>query len=317
MKRNIVVVGASTGGVFALQVLASKLPADFPAAVAIVLHIGSNSSVLPEMLNRRRRMPAKHAMHGEPLLPGRLYVAPPDHHLLVDDSSLVLTRGPKENHARPAIDPLFRSAALVHGPRVIGVQLTGALDDGVDGLQLIKQCGGVVVVQDPADADDPSMPRNALARVQVDHCVPLDDIPDLLCRLVAEDVPAITATPVRPEVAMQEHEISREPMTLHFDRLRSIAAPSTFVCPDCSGSLWQIHEAAPPRYRCHTGHAYSLLSLQDQLGRRTEDALWSSIRALQEQAMALEAADGGAEPPDARIAELRKKAELLRGLAET
>jgi two-component system chemotaxis response regulator CheB len=270
------------------------------------------------MLNRRRRMPARHAEDGEPIEPGRIVVAPPDHHLMVHDGKLLLTRGPKEHHARPAIDPLFRSAALAHGAGVISVLLSGGLDDGVVGLQVIKQCGGIVVVQDPADAEEPSMPSQALARVDVDHCLPLDEIPALLRRLVGEEVPT-TATPVRPEVAMQENQISQEPTTHNVDRLRKIGAPSTFVCPDCSGALWEIRDSQPPRYRCHTGHAYSLLSLQAELAKRTEEALWSAIRALQEQALALErvpAADADDAPSDPRIDELRENADLLRRLVE-
>jgi len=161
-RRNIVVIGASAGGVGALQRLAADLPPLFPAVVLIVLHVGANRSLLPRLLAAAGPNPPVHAQDGEKLRMGHLTVAPPDHHLLVDDGSLRLTRGPKENFARPAIDPLFRSAALAYGPRVIGVVLTGSLDDGTAGLQAIKQCGGLTLVQDPTTAFAPSMPASAL-----------------------------------------------------------------------------------------------------------------------------------------------------------
>lgn len=183
-SARLVVIGASAGGVRALLEIGAALPRFFAAPVCIVQHIGGHASILPELLRHRGPNPALHAQDGQRLAPGTLYLAPPDRHLLVQGEVLRLRHGPKENHARPSIDPLFRSAALSWGPRVIGVVLTGQMDDGTAGLKAIKDCGGIAVVQDPAGAAEPAMPRSALAHVAVDHCVPLAGIAPLLLRLV-------------------------------------------------------------------------------------------------------------------------------------
>ena len=187
-RRDIVVIGASAGGVNALLSLAQALPPGFPAAVLIVLHIGSHRSMLPELLTSSGSHRAIHPQDGEPLAPGTIYVAPPAHHMLIEGDVVRLTRGAKEHHARPAIDPLFRSAALAHGPRVIGVILTGRQDDGTAGLRAVKACGGITVVQDPADAEEPGMPTSALRHVQVDHCVPLRLLGDVLARIAGQPI---------------------------------------------------------------------------------------------------------------------------------
>lgn len=183
---RIIVVGASVGGISALTMLVSGLAPDLNAAVCVVQHIGPHRSTLPELLSATGGMPATHAEDGMPLQAGTIYVAPPDHHLIVWPGRLHLSRGPRENRTRPAIDPLFRSAAASYGPDVIGVVLTGWLDDGVAGLLAIKDRGGIAVVQDPASARAPDMPHNALKHVAVDHCVALTDMAPLLTRLVSE-----------------------------------------------------------------------------------------------------------------------------------
>lgn len=179
-----IVVGASAGGVSALVDLAATLPADLPAVVGVVLHVGSQHSILPELLSAHGPLRAVHPRHGERLVPGRIFVAPPDHHMLFTPDGVQLTRGPRENHSRPAIDPLFRSAALHWRDRAIGVVLTGDLDDGTAGLAAIKDCGGTAIVQDPATAFEPSMPASALAHVAVDGCLPLAAIGPALAQLV-------------------------------------------------------------------------------------------------------------------------------------
>ena len=189
--KHIVVVGASAGGIEALRTLVGGLPAEFSAPVCIVMHTAPLSpGVLDNILSRAGRLPASNARMGERLRPGRIYVAPPDCHLLVEPGVLRVTKGPKENRFRPAIDPLFRSAAQVHGPAAIGVILTGNLDDGTAGLWAIKQLGGTAVVQDPQEALFPSMPRSAIEQVRVDHVVPLSDIAPLLVRLTSKEAPA-------------------------------------------------------------------------------------------------------------------------------
>jgi two-component system chemotaxis response regulator CheB len=283
-QRDIVVVGASAGGVRALRDLAAALPADLPAAVCVVLHVGAYDSTLPALMSAVGPLPAEHAKHHEPIEHGRIYVAPPDHHLLVAEDELVLTRGPKEHHTRPAVDPLFRSAALSCGPRVIGVLLTGGLDDGTAGMQAIRDCGGLTVVQDPADAEDASMPRSALQAIEVDHCLPLAGIAPLLVKLVREPAPACRTPAPRRWVHEQMAAVGDENA---MDELRRVGTPSTLSCPDCQGTLWEISGSSPPRYRCHTGHAYSLRSLASAQSQAAEEALWSGVRALQEKEVLL------------------------------
>jgi two-component system chemotaxis response regulator CheB len=323
-RRDIVVVGASVGGVQALRRLAAQLPAAFPASVCVVLHIGANASSLPALLAAAGPLPAEHPKSGQRLRPGRICLAPPDHHLLLmPGDELQLSRGAREHHTRPAIDPLFRSAALVAGPRVVGVLLTGRLDDGVAGLQAIKSCGGVVVVQDPDDAEDPGMPRAAMSAVQVDHCVPLHRMGGLLEKLVAE--PADSAPARASPGLVQEHAAWLAGKNV-MNELRAIGTPSTLVCPDCNGALWEITGTKPPRYRCHTGHGFSLSWLAAVHEESTEGALWSAIRALHEKEILLRKVAGldravGDEPHAKQATERAERVvaqmEVLRKLAES
>src|SRR6478735_7471049 len=186
-SHDIVVIGGSAGGIEALKRICEGLPSDFPAAVFVVVHISPSSrSIMPDLLSRAGKLPARHPRNDEPINRGVIYVAPPDVHMLLRPGHVILRRGPQENRTRPAIDPLFRSAAVAYGSRVIGVLLSGLLDDGCAGLIAIKSCGGLCVVQEPNDAMWSEMPRNALAHANVDHCVPVADMPDLLSRLVHE-----------------------------------------------------------------------------------------------------------------------------------
>lgn len=280
----IIVVGASAGGVQALTTLVQGLPRDFPAALVIVLHVGPHRSILPAILARAGPLPAAHARHEERVEPARIYVAPPDHHLLLVDERLYLNRGAKEHHSRPAIDPLFRSAALTYGPGAIGVVLTGNLDDGTAGLQAIKACGGTAIVQDPGDAEAPDMPASARKFVDVDHCVTLAALPGLLITLTKHAPPAV----YHPQIKGSAHEqaillAEGDPL----EHLAEIAAPSTFVCPDCHGALWEVLGAPPRRFRCHTGHAFTIRTLQDTLATTSDKSLWSARRALQERLLLL------------------------------
>lgn len=307
----IVVVGASAGGVEALSKLAEDLPPDIPAAVLMVLHIGEDS-FLPRVLARASPLPVAHARSGEPLKTGRIYVAPPGRHMLVHDSHLLLRRGPRENLARPAIDPLFRSAACSFGSATIGVILTGSLNDGTAGLDAVRSCGGVTVVQDPEDAAVPDMPANALQHVDVDHCAPLSEIGALLGRLTAASPGAQPEIPelVRLEaaVAAQEHndmEIA--------ERLGTI---SPFICPDCNGPLWEITDSGPLRFRCHTGHAFTAETMLEAQSEEAEDLLWSLLRAHQQRAAMTARLAESAENP--RFSdELRKRAKDYERDAQT
>jgi two-component system chemotaxis response regulator CheB len=286
--HRLIVIGASSGGVAALRQLASGLPTDLGAAVLIVLHVGAHESILPELIARDCPLPVAHAIDGEPLRAATIRIAPPDHHLNVDDGHLRLRRSPRENHARPAIDPLFRTAALDFGPRVIGVILTGMLDDGTAGLQAVKQAGGIAIVQDPHDAVEASMPASALAHCAVDHCVSLADMPALLARLVASPVQP-EATPMPESLQRNTHEQALSQGTGDYlEHLRAIGHPSSLTCPDCHGGLWQVRGADPVRYRCHTGHAYTTRTLDVAVAEETDGALWSALRALHERAIVLE-----------------------------
>ncbi|WP_439519277.1 chemotaxis protein CheB [Hydrogenophaga sp.] len=281
-----VTVGASTGGIHALMQLASALPPRFEAPVLVVQHVGALPSVLPELLTRSGPNPARHASEGERPEPGHIYVAPPDHHMLLEPRQIRLTRGPKENHSRPAIDPLFRSAAFHWRERAIGVVLTGNLDDGAAGLAAIKACGGRSLVQDPATALHRSMPDAALACVKVDFCGNIEAIAQELVRIVtAKHAGQGVETEALPEHLAREVHINRGEATMA--NVNAIGSPSGLSCPDCGGSLWEIKDQTLLRYRCHTGHAYSGLSLAHCQEETAEGSLRASIRALREREILL------------------------------
>jgi two-component system chemotaxis response regulator CheB len=279
--HDIIVVGASAGGVEALQMLVAGLPADLPAAVFVVLHMSAGApSLLPRILDRAGPLSAAAAVDNAPIMPGHIYVSVPDHHLLIERGRVCLVRGPKENRARPAVDPLFRSAARDYGPRVIGVVLTGALDDGTSGLQAIKARGGLAVVQDPAEALYSGMPHSAKENVAVDYCMPLAEIPALLARLAAEPAPDESVYPVPPNLDLEVRiaELDMEPL----NNGEVPGTPSVFACPECHGTLWEIQDGKLLRFRCRVGHAYSAESMLAEHDDALETALWSALRALEE-----------------------------------
>ena len=277
--QRFIVMGASAGGVNAILELAPALPANFPAPILFVQHIGAYPSRLWELTHARGPNVAVQAAEGDVPRPGTLYFAPPDHHMLLEAGVIRLSHGPKENHVRPAIDPLFRSAALECGPQAIGVVLTGMLDDGSAGLRAIKTCGGTAVVQDPADAYAPEMPQNALAHVAADHVVPLALLGSLLYELARRSVPA---TPFQPPPDLwQEYLVSSGDCSV--EELQAIGRTSIFTCPDCGGVLFELNDKHPVRYRCHTGHAFSLRSLASTQEEVSDAALWTSLRTLQEK----------------------------------
>lgn len=288
-KKDIVVVGASAGGMEALRELVSGLPADLGASIFVVWHMPAEATgILPALLAKDGPLPAAHAVDGEAIEPGRIYVARPDHHLLLEPGVVRVTRGPKENRFRPAVDPLFRSAAYAYGSRVIGVVLSGALDDGTAGLWTIKQRGGTAVVQDPEDAIHRSMPRSALQNVAVDHQVPVRAMAALLARLVREPASPAKELPMEEQkkIEMEVRTASGDP---RFERNNILEAGplSPFTCPECHGVLAQLQEGSITRYRCHTGHAYSAPTLLASLNDSVEDRLWDAARVLDETAMLL------------------------------
>jgi two-component system, chemotaxis family, protein-glutamate methylesterase/glutaminase len=284
MRRDLVVIGASAGGIEALRLVLGELPRDFNAAICVVMHVAADSpGVLGDILGRLGPLEAVMVRGRERLAPGVIYVPCPDHHLLIEPGRAITTRGPRENRFRPAVDPLFRSAAQAYGPRVIGVILSGGLGDGTAGLWAIKSMGGVAVVQDPGDAMAESMPLNALRHVKVDHCLPAAQIGSALLRLTREDIIEAGGYVV-PDRMKIEVNIAAEQDPLEAG-VESLGEPSTFACPECHGVLRQLEEAGRVRFRCHTGHAYTSESLIAELDQAIENSLSNSIRALQEKAL--------------------------------
>jgi two-component system chemotaxis response regulator CheB len=316
--KDIIVVGASAGGIEALKTLVSGLPRNFPATVFVVLHMSPQTpSVLPEILTRSGELSATHPRDNEEFRLGHIYVAPPDRHLLLEkDGRILITRGPKENRFRPAVDPLFRSAARAFGTRVIGIVLSGGLDDGTVGLLAIKQRGGIAVVQDPQDAITPSMPLNAMRYVAVDYCLPVAEIAPLLVRLTGERAVEEGEYPVSDELEI-EVKIAREDNAESAGVLK-LGTATLFTCPECHGTLLELKSKDPLRYRCHTGHAFTVNSLLAELTENVEDSLWTTIRAIEESAMLMKhMADHLGNGENAHAAELfLKKAEEAKQRAE-
>jgi two-component system chemotaxis response regulator CheB len=287
---KIVVIGGSAGAINSLKLILPMLPHDFPAAILIVVHIGIHRSMLPEILGCRAAMPVRHATNGEPIIAGHVLLAPPDEHLAVvrngDQAYARLLHGPKENNSRPAIDPLFRSAAAAFGPNTIGVVLSGYLDDGTVGSEAVKACGGVVVVQNPAEAEAPDMPSSALNYVDADRVLGAGEIGPALLELASAGIqPGIgsqqDSVPGTSDWIEIENRLGSKESDM--DDLEKIGKPSSLTCPECHGTLWEIHAKGPMRYRCHTGHAFTAKVLEALQGEAIEDALWGAIRALHER----------------------------------
>ena len=320
-SKRLVVIGASAGGIEALRTIVAQLPEGFPAPIAIVLHTSPQSpGVLDAILSRAGRLKASNAVDGERLQPGHIYIAPPDFHLVIEPGTARVTKGPRENRFRPAIDPLFRSAAQVYGPAAIGVVLTGSLDDGTDGLWAIKQLGGCAIVQDPLEALFPSMPQHAIDHVAVDYILPLAEIPPMLMQLTSEAVEPASAE--APELLKVELKIAMEQNPIDAG-LERIGKPSKFSCPECHGVLLELKEGTRSKFRCHTGHAYSIASLLAAIAEGIEDSLWNAIRALEEgQLLMTQVADHLRTSHDAvsaerlinRANEARQQSDAIRQL---
>lgn len=284
-KRNIIVIGGSTGGFEGFKKIVQDLPPDLDASIFIVWHMSPNiRGILPEVLNKLNTIRAAHAIDNETIESNRIYVAPPDHHLLIEDGRIRVTHGPKENRFRPAVDPLFRSAAYTYGKRVIGVVLSGGLDDGTAGLWRIKYSGGLAVVQDPADAEVASMPENALREVAVDHCVPIANMAGLLIKL-SQEIIGVSAH-IKDDKTKIEINIAAEENALRQGSL-DIGVLSPYTCPECHGVLSKIMDGDLARFRCHTGHAYSADTLMASVTEKIEDSLYSAVRGMDESMLLL------------------------------
>jgi two-component system chemotaxis response regulator CheB len=279
--RNIIVVGSGAGGLEALDELVGQLPTDLPASIFIVQHMPPHNSGEPLLrrLSRHQAFQPKLARNGERFKPGRIYIAAPDNHLLLKNDTLLVTKGARENRQRPAIDPLFRSAAVSHGARVIGVVLSGMLDDGTAGLLAIKRCGGVTVAQDPGDAAYSGIPLSALSGLGVDFCVPVAEMGPLLTALVSErhGRKKAVAPDIRTEALIAEHVVS------DVAQVNALGDQVPYNCPGCGGVLWELHTPGEKRYRCHTGHSYTGPALLASQSEKIEEMLWISLRMFEER----------------------------------
>ncbi|HEX3867748.1 MAG TPA: chemotaxis protein CheB [Gemmatimonadaceae bacterium] len=317
--RDIIVIGASAGGVEALQRLVSGLPADLPAAVFVTVHFPpSGTSVLPRILSRVAHLTVLPASDGERIIHGRVYVAPPDHHLLLSPRGVRIVHGPKEHGHRPAIDAMFRSAAIAFGPRVIGVILTGNLDDGTSGLRAIKRAGGAAVVQDPGDANFPSMPQSAIENVEIDRVVPIKAMATTILGLIGEPISEFEHFPMTEDVS--ENNFANASEDAIDDADHHPGEPSTYGCPDCGGVLWRIKDGQLTHFRCRIGHAWSEAALLDRQTNVVDDALWTALRALEESASLSKqianryrarGADGLAERFDAQARQIDSRARVI------
>ncbi len=313
VQRELVAVGASAGGVEALRELVAGLPPEFPASILVVMHVlPTGTSMLPAILARAGRLPASAARHGEQLERGHIYVAPPDHHLLVRDGYVEISHGPRENGHRPALDPLFRSVARTYGERAIGVVLSGTLDDGSAGLRILRERGGATIAQDPEEALYPGMPQSAIDHGAVEHVVKISEMADLVGALIDKPVERNGSPPdERPPAPGPTLDTAEKG-----DRSAGDLTPLT--CPECGGALWEHQEGDLIRFRCHVGHAYSPESMQTEQGRALEAALWSALRSLQEREALFRrmAARGGTTLTPATAARFRTKAEEVAAHAD-
>lgn len=323
--RDLIVIGGSAGSIEALQLILGGLPPALPAAVLIVVHTHPTSpGQLARALEWRSGRPVVFAQDGEPLVHGRILVAPPDRHLLVEHDRVRLTRGPRENRSRPAIDPLFRSAAYFGGARVIGVVLSGMLDDGTAGLWMVKDRGGLAVVQSPEDAQIAAMPESALQHVAVDHRAAAHELGPLLTRLAGMPVPVPPQAAIAPLLAA-ETSIALgangvEGNILQFGEL------SPFTCPECHGAMVQLRDGGKLRFRCHTGHAFSIDSLLAELSESVDMSLWQTLRGIQETGMLMRHLAGHLEAGgdsvaaarfNARAQDADGRAQQIKALVET
>ena len=302
----------------ALTTLVAALPATLPAAVLVVQHLAPDSTGEPLVarLAMHSALPCQLAHDREPLQAGHLYLAPPDRHLLVKQNRLLVTNGPRENNYRPAADALFRSAAVAYGPNVVGVVLTGMLHDGTAGLEFVKRCGGIAVVQDPRDAEFPSMPESALRAVAIDYVVPLIGMGPLLTKLVD------------PQRAMP-HELQHIPPDLQLEAAIAERVVGTveqanqlgnlvpLTCPDCGGNLWQVKHGSVLRFRCHTGHAYTADALAESSQHALEETLWVALRMMEERKNLLSSmsSHGGSQwsaQQEERLADLKRHVNRMR-----
>jgi two-component system chemotaxis response regulator CheB len=280
--RDIIVIGASAGGLEALDNLIGQLPSDLAAAIFVVQHLSPQNSgvALLTRLRKHRTFDCQMAKDQQRFRMGKVYVAPPDQHILIKRNRILVTKGARENRYRPAIDPLFRSAAVNHGPRVIGVILTGMLDDGTSGLSAIKKCGGATVVQHPKDAAYPEMAETAISNVEVDCCVPISEMGQALERLVSG--PRGNSKPVPEDIAVEA--VIAERVLSDVAQINRLGDQVPYNCPNCGGVLWAVKSFKKVKhYRCHTGHSFTAKALLTSQSEKIEETLWVALRMFEER----------------------------------
>lgn len=330
-KRDVIAIGASAGGVEALVQLAAGLPPKLDAAIFVVLHLPTDAtSHLAHILSRAGRLDAVHPEDGERFQHGRIYVAPPNHHVLLADGHIRLSVGPHINGVRPAIDALFQSAARAYGQRTIGVVLSGTLRDGTLGLDVIKLCGGIAVVQDPDEARFSSMPRSALEHIPVDYCLPVAQMPSLLLGLTGgspDESPEVSVATMCSDPTndsnigrqAESDTLGQQPsIPTHLEKQYDEA--SGLSCPNCNGSVWELRDGTQTRIECRVGHAFSVEAFMGEQAVALEAALWSAINSLQERATTLRrfadrlatASRQTAVDYEQRAREIERQAALLR-----
>ncbi|PXX90479.1 chemotaxis protein CheB [Marinobacter vulgaris] len=280
-QSMLVVIGASAGGMAALKELVAQFPEDFPAPIFIVNHMSAHTSgdALVRVLNESGSLTCVHAQDQQAFESGHIYLAPSDQHMLIGKDKILITKGARENRSRPAIDPLFRSAAVAYGNRVIGIILTGYLDDGTSGMMAIKRCGGVCIAQDPEDASYPDMPRSVIANVGADYCLPIAGMGELLSDLASRVLPESGPA---PDDIVIEAEIAQRVLS-DLPSVEALGDQVPYNCPDCGGVLWQMKEGKLLRYRCHTGHAFTSSALIAQQTVKIEETLWVALRMFEER----------------------------------
>ncbi|MCC3152073.1 chemotaxis protein CheB [Hymenobacter sp. BT770] len=316
---HLIVIGTSAGGMPALVQLVAQLPASLPAAVLVVQHFSpdADGQQLVNRMARHTELRCRLASSGQAIEAGTVYLAPPDRHLLVKDRQapyVLVTKGPRENNYRPAIDALFRSAAVTYGPAVAGVVLTGMLHDGTAGLEFIKRCGGRAVVQDPRDAEFASMPETALRNVAVDYAVPLSQMGAVLEEIIQGEAP--DPAPCIPEDLKHEAAIA-ERVVGTTDEVAKLGHLVPLTCPDCGGNLWEMEHGQVLRYRCHTGHAFTGDVLLRESQHSLEETLWVALRMMEERrnllsTMATREPNPYAGQQTERMEELKKHVNRLR-----
>ncbi|WFU20855.1 chemotaxis protein CheB [Bradyrhizobium sp. CB1717] len=317
-NRDIIVIGGSAGATGPLKQILAALQPDVPAAIFIVLHLPAQGiGILSTVAAGAGRLPVHQAVDGMKFERGHVYLGAPDHHLLLSGDRIQLGRGPRENMVRPAIDPLFRSAALHHGPRVIGLVLSGLLSDGAAGLNAIKRCGGMTIVQDPSEAIAVEMPQRALEAAGADLCVPAARLGDVLAEL-AREAPGV-ARPIAPDIRLEVQIAAGERIGSAI--LADIADPAALTCPACGGVLSEVNKAHPMRFRCQVGHAYTADALAKEQEGQVDEALRVALRIVEERAELVQrmSADGRrsgrpavAEMYERRAAEYREYADMIR-----